>query len=104
MARPRICLQGLDPDLPKQNWHAEQLVTLLKAGYHLYQASSFDDLLRLSLQDAVQMLGAQRGAVILPDELSGRLTVRSAVAANPALEETVRFSRTLAERSLRRGE
>jgi putative nucleotidyltransferase with HDIG domain len=52
---------------------AGHLLTLFRAGYHLRHAGSLRQLLRSSLADAVAVLGAQQGCVVLADEATGRL-------------------------------
>ena len=91
----------------------EQLLALLRAGHHLGHIESEDELLRSVLEDAVKVLDAQRGAIVLPDE-SGTLKLRAlstgktepramiAGRADPATR--VCFSQSLAVRSFTRGE
>jgi HD-GYP domain-containing protein (c-di-GMP phosphodiesterase class II) len=97
-------LQKLAMDVTRRTQPGEQLLTLLRAGQHLYQATSLDELLRLSLQDAVTMLGAQRGAILMADPASGKLTPSAVRAVGPVPDPSSPFSATLAQRCYRRGE
>src|SRR2546421_875854 len=97
-------LESMALDITRRAKPGEQLVTLLKAGHYLYQANSFDELLQMSLKDAVKLLGAQRGTVILPDDMTGKLTVRALVGKEPEPDSSGAFSRTLADRCMRRAE
>jgi putative nucleotidyltransferase with HDIG domain len=55
----------------------EQLVALLRANHHLGHATSEDELLRAILEDAVAVLDAQRGAIVLADEVDRTLRLRA---------------------------
>jgi HD-GYP domain-containing protein (c-di-GMP phosphodiesterase class II) len=55
----------------------EQLVALLRANHHLGHAQSEDELLRGILEDAVAVLDAQRGAIVLADESDRSLRLRA---------------------------
>jgi putative nucleotidyltransferase with HDIG domain len=55
----------------------EQLVALLRANHHLGHAMSEDELLRAILEDAVAVLDAQRGAIVLADEADQSLRLRA---------------------------
>jgi putative nucleotidyltransferase with HDIG domain len=92
----------------------EQLVALLRAGHHLGHIESEQELLQSVLNDAVAVLDAQRGAIVLPDGITGTLRLRAmatgrgeprAVVAgrgNSAIRPG--FSQSLAQRSFQRGE
>ena len=58
----------------------EQLIALLRAGHHLVHMESEDQLLDSILNDAVSVLDAQRGAIVLAD---GRRAGAEAAAAGP---------------------
>src|SRR5919201_222711 len=72
----------------------EQLLALLRAGHHLVHIEREEDLLRSILDDAVTVLDAQRGAIVLaegPDDrlqlralATGRGEPRAALAGRPA--------------------
>jgi HD-GYP domain-containing protein (c-di-GMP phosphodiesterase class II) len=80
------------------------LKALLRAGQAGCQKASLDELLQVILDDAVSTLDAQRGAIVLLDEDSGALQLRAMVLAREKLNSKHCYSRTLAERSFRRGE
>jgi hypothetical protein len=67
-----------------QSCSGSQLVGLLRAGHALHHANSIDELLKKSLEDAVRMLNARRGALLLADERTGKLSVRAATVIRPA--------------------
>jgi putative nucleotidyltransferase with HDIG domain len=92
----------------------EQLLAMLRAGHHLVHLESETALLQSILHDAVAVLDAQRGAIVLADDNTGQLLPRAlvtgrgqprAVAAGRA-EQGGRpyFSQSLALRSYTRGE
>jgi HD-GYP domain-containing protein (c-di-GMP phosphodiesterase class II) len=83
---------------------ASQLMGLLRAGHDLHQISSIDELLRKSLDDAARILHARRGALVLVDESTGALTLQAATPDPSQTPAKYRFSKTLAQRSLARGE
>lgn len=103
-------LQALAFDRQRGPRPGEQLHALLRAGHHLGQAQSEDDLLRAILEDAVRVLDAQRGAIALAEGPEEALRLRTVVtgrgrpgqweeaAARPA------FSQSLAQRCFHRGE
>ncbi|HKI34957.1 MAG TPA: HD domain-containing phosphohydrolase [Gemmataceae bacterium] len=91
----------------------EQLVALLRANHHLGHTQSEDALLRGILEDAVAVLDAQRGAIVLADESDGALRLRAvttgraqpreqAVGLEPASRPC--YSQRLAHRAFNRGE
>jgi putative nucleotidyltransferase with HDIG domain len=91
----------------------EQLVAMLRANHHLGHAQSEDELLRAILQDAVGVLDAQRGAVVLADGPEGALRLRAiatgrgqARAQMGGSEPPARpcYSQSLAQRAFNRGE
>jgi len=82
----------------------DQLLAMLRAGHHLVHVESEDELLTLILNDAVQVLDAQRGAIVLggPD---GRLKLRAlATGRGEANPGRFHFSQKLAHRCYSRGE
>jgi putative nucleotidyltransferase with HDIG domain len=90
----------------------EQLVAMLRANHHLGHAQSEDELLRAILQDAVGVLDAQRGAIVLADA-DGTLRLRAiatgrgqARAQLAGIEPPARpcYSQSLAQRAFSRGE
>ncbi len=91
----------------------EQLVALLRANHHLGHAQSEDELLRGILEDAVAVLDAQRGAIVLADESGSALRLRAVttgrshpcdpgVGMKPASRPC--YSQRLAQRAFSRGE
>jgi HD-GYP domain-containing protein (c-di-GMP phosphodiesterase class II) len=97
-------LELLALDITRQTRPSDRLLTLLRAGHHLYQVASLDELLHMSLQDAVTLLRAQRGAILLADPSTGRLTTQAVFSQGREPAEGVLFSSTLVERCYRRGE
>jgi HD-GYP domain-containing protein (c-di-GMP phosphodiesterase class II) len=97
-------LQLIALDVTRRSRPGEQLVTLLRAGQNLYQVSSLDELLRLTLQDALEVLKAQRGAILLADPATGKLVPRALVTAESVPDDAGGFSGTLARRCFQRGE
>jgi putative nucleotidyltransferase with HDIG domain len=106
--------QGLAYDSNHCIRPGDQLMALLRAGHHLGHIASERELLRNILNDAVAVLDAQRGAIVLPDGADGTLKLRDVVTgrgepwarvagrAEPA--GRVCFSQSLAQRSFTRGE
>src|SRR5262249_10965897 len=69
----------------------EQLVALLRAGHHLVSIEGDDELLHSILNDAVGVLDAQRGAIVLSEGRDGELKLR-ALASGQRSEASGRFS------------
>ncbi len=92
----------------------EQLFALLRAGHHLGHLESEEELLQSILNDAVGVLDAQRGAIVLGDGPNGVLRLRAAASgkAEPRAQVGGRsesaaracFSQSLAQRCFNRGE
>ena len=81
----------------------QAMLTLLRANHHLSNLSNIEDLLHSILADALGALGAQRGAILLTDADTDRLTLKALHA--PGLVNTNKgYSNTLVERCYRRGE
>jgi putative nucleotidyltransferase with HDIG domain len=106
-------LQGLAYDSNQCPRPGEQLLALIRAGHHLGNAASEDQLLKAILNDAVAVLDAQRGAIALADGPGGQLRLRAAATGRGQPRATVAgrdsglrpcFSLSLAQRSLNRGE
>jgi putative nucleotidyltransferase with HDIG domain len=91
----------------------EQLKALFRAGHHLVHIEKEDELLESVLEDAVSVLEAQRGAIVLC-EADGRLNIRKSTTgqAEPRAKLNGRgpvstrmpFSQSLATRCVSRGE
>src|SRR5262249_43216713 len=106
-------LQGLAYDSNQCPRPGEQLLALIRAGHHLGNAASEEQLLKAILNDAVAVLDAQRGAIALADGPGGKLRLRAAAtgrgqprAAAAGRDSGLRpcFSVSLAQRCLTRGE
>jgi HD-GYP domain-containing protein (c-di-GMP phosphodiesterase class II) len=82
----------------------QHLLTLLRTGYHLTHLGSLDQLLQSILEDTAAVLDAQRGAIVLADELTGRLDLRAVCKARRSLPTAQFYSQTLAARSFQQGE
>lgn len=98
-------LKGLAVDRNRCPRPGEQLLALLRAGHHLVHIENDEELLHSILNDAVAVLDAQRGAIVLSDALKGELAIR-ALATGPRAEKSGRFyfSHSLAQRCFSRGE
>jgi putative nucleotidyltransferase with HDIG domain len=82
----------------------EQLLALLRAGHHLVSIESDEELLHSILNDAVGVLDAQRGAIVLSEGRAGDLKLR-ALATGPRGEAgRFSYSKNLAERAFNSGE
>src|SRR5262249_32396104 len=97
-------LQGLIFDTQNCPRPGQQLLALLRAGHHLGHLESEEELLHTILNDAVSTLDAQRGAIVLPDGLSGPLKLRALASGQSQIPSRPGFSQNLAQRSFSRGE
>lgn len=79
----------------------DQLLRLLQAGQYLDRTDSLDELLTRNLHHAVTSLQAKRGAVVLIDESTGKLSLRAAYSTVPETKQAQHFSHTLAARCFR---
>jgi putative nucleotidyltransferase with HDIG domain len=97
-------LHGLAFDANRCPRPGEQLLALLRAGHYLGHVQTEEELLQAVLNDAVAVLDAQRGAIVLATEPDNEL--RLSALANGRLEKPSRpgFSKNLAQRSFRSGE
>lgn len=83
----------------------DQLIAMLRAGHHLVHIESEDELLHLILNDAVQVLEAQRGAIVLADGPDGKLKLRAlATGRGETATGRFHFSQKLAHRCYTQGE
>jgi len=104
-------LKGAAFDANQQVRQAEQLLVLLRASQNLVNLEKEDDLLNSILQDAVQVLDAQRGAIVM-DGAEGRLKLRALIHGKNSVrmgsfrdpESRFQFSQSLAQRCIQRGE
>jgi HD-GYP domain-containing protein (c-di-GMP phosphodiesterase class II)/pSer/pThr/pTyr-binding forkhead associated (FHA) protein len=97
-------LQVVAIDQPQNPRQAQHLLTLLRTGYHLTHLGSLDELLQSILDDTVGVLDAQRGAIVLADQLTGQLQLRAVSRVRRSLPSPQYYSNTLAERSFQRGQ
>ncbi len=107
-------LEGLAFDENRCLRPGEQLLALLRSGHHLGHIEKEEDLLRSVLEDAVAVLDAQRGAIVLAEgaenqlqlkaTTTGRNLPRAAVNGRPEAGGRFPFSQSLAQRSFQRGE
>jgi putative nucleotidyltransferase with HDIG domain len=107
-------LEGLAFDSQRCPRAGEQLLALLRAGHHLVHIEKEEELLQSILNDAVSVLDAQRGAIVLvegPEEklklralVSGRNEPRAALAGRDTSGGRFQFSQSLANRCIKRGE
>ena len=92
----------------------EQLLALVRAGHHLGHLEREEDLLHTILYDAVSVLDAQRGAIVLADTPDGPLKLKALVTGRTEPKARVSgrsdpggrfsFSQSLAQRSFTKGE
>jgi HD-GYP domain-containing protein (c-di-GMP phosphodiesterase class II)/pSer/pThr/pTyr-binding forkhead associated (FHA) protein len=85
-------------------WEEKHVRALLRAGYAICKVTQPEELLQSLLDDAVEVLDAQRGAILLYDEASGQLRLRSLALSRPTLRNKGTHSHTLAHRCFTRGE
>jgi putative nucleotidyltransferase with HDIG domain len=107
-------LEGLAFDSQRCPRAGEQLLALLRAGHHLVNIEKEEELLNSILHDAVSVLDAQRGAIVLvegPENklklkalVTGRSEPRAAVAGRDSTAGRFQFSQSLAHRCVNRGE
>ena len=92
----------------------DQLLVLIRASHNLVHLEREDDLLHSTLKDAVAVLDAQRGAIVLAEDQSdalklraietGRNQPRAALAGRGDLSGRFPFSQSLTSRCFSRGE
>jgi putative nucleotidyltransferase with HDIG domain len=106
-------LQGLAFDRARCPRAGEQLLALLRAGHHLGHMAKEEELLQSILQDAVAVLDAQRGAIVLAEGPENKLKLRAIVSGRNEPRATLsgrpdagrfQFSHSLASRCVSRGE
>jgi putative nucleotidyltransferase with HDIG domain len=106
-------LEGMAFDSNRHPRAGEQILALLRAGHHLVHIEKEEDLLKSILHDAVTVLDAQRGAIVLAEGPENKLKIRAlvtgraeprAVAAGRAEGGRFQFSASLANRCVQRGE
>jgi hypothetical protein len=72
-------LQGVAFDSRSAPRAGDQLIALLRAGHHLCHIEKEEDLLNSILRDAVAVLDAQRGAIVLAEGPEERLKLKAIV-------------------------
>jgi putative nucleotidyltransferase with HDIG domain len=106
-------LEGVAFDSNRHPRAGEQLLALLRAGHHLVHIEKEEDLLKSVLHDAVAVLDAQRGAIVLAEGAEQKLKIKAlvtgrgeprAVAAGRDGVGRFQFSQSLANRCVQRGE
>ncbi len=107
-------LEGLAFDSQRCPRAGEQLLALLRAGHHLVHIEKEEELLHSILNDAVGVLDAQRGAIVLvegPENklklkalVTGRGEPRAVIAGRDSTGGRFQFSQSLAKRCVSRGE
>ncbi|HTU93654.1 MAG TPA: HD domain-containing phosphohydrolase [Gemmataceae bacterium] len=107
-------LEGLAFDSQRCPRAGEQLLALLRAGHHLVHIEKEEDLLNSILHDAVAVLDAQRGAIVLAEGpenklklkalVTGRGEPRAVIAGRDGTGGRFQFSQSLANRCVSRGE
>jgi len=97
-------LSGLAFDRNSLPRPGDQLLALLRAGHHLVNLESEDELLHSVLNDAVNVLDGQRGAIVLADGPTGPLKLRALASGRGEVPSRPGFSQSLAQRCFSRGE
>src|SRR5262245_60577059 len=98
-------LQGFVFDRNRGLRPGEQLLAMIRAGHHLVHVEREEDLLQFILNDAVQVLDAQRGAIVLAEGPEGKLKLRAlATGKGEASQGRFHYSQKLAQRCFSRGE
>jgi putative nucleotidyltransferase with HDIG domain len=107
-------LQGIAFDGNSCPRPGDQLVALLRAGHHLVHLESEEELLQSILNDAVAVLDAQRGAIVLSEGpecqlrlralATGRNSARAMISGRPEPAGRHGFSQSIAQRCFCRGE
>ncbi len=107
-------LEGLAFDSQRCPRAGEQLLALLRAGHHLVHIEKEEELLNSILNDAVSVLDAQRGAIVLVEGqenklklkalVTGRGEPRAVAAGREGTGGRFQFSQSLANRCVSRGE
>jgi putative nucleotidyltransferase with HDIG domain len=81
----------------------DQLLAMLRAGHHLGHLDNEEDLLHSILNDAVAVLDAQRGAIVLADN-DAKLQLRALATGRGEPPGRFHFSQHIAQRSFSGGE
>jgi putative nucleotidyltransferase with HDIG domain len=106
-------LEGLAFDSNRCPRAGDQLRALLRAGHHLVHLEKEEDLLQSILDDAVSVLDAQRGAIVLAEPPDNKLKIRAITTGRAEPRAAIsgrgnvarfQFSQSLATRCFNRGE
>ena len=91
-------------EVTRSSQPGEQLLSFMRAGRYHDSAESIDEIFSRSLQETVTSLGAKRGAVVLIDNKTGKLNLRSIYPAKSGSAPQRFFSRRLARRCFGSGQ
>jgi putative nucleotidyltransferase with HDIG domain len=106
-------MEGLALDSTRSPRAGEQLLALVRAGHHLGHLEKEEDLLQSILNDAVSVLDAQRGAIVLVEPPDNKLKLKAITSGRTAPSAALagrdgtgrfQFSNSLASRCVSRGE
>jgi putative nucleotidyltransferase with HDIG domain len=81
-----------------------ELMALLRAGHHLVSIESEDELLASILNDAVHVLDAQRGAIVLAEGPNNDLKLKKIATGRGENSSRFNFSKALAKRCFHQGQ
>jgi HD-GYP domain-containing protein (c-di-GMP phosphodiesterase class II) len=82
----------------------DQLMALLRAGHHLVSIESEEELLSCILNDAVRVLDAQRGAIVLAEGPENELKLKALATGRGENSSRFNFSKALAKRCFSQGQ
>lgn len=82
----------------------DQLMALLRAGHHLVSIETEDELLHSILNDAVHVLDAQRGAIVLAEGPENDLKLKALATGRGENSSRFNFSKALAKRCFGQGQ
>jgi HD-GYP domain-containing protein (c-di-GMP phosphodiesterase class II) len=82
----------------------DQLMALLRAGHHLVSIESEEELLHSILIDAVHVLDAQRGAIVLAEGPENELKLKALATGRGENSSRFNFSKALAKRCFSQGQ
>jgi HD-GYP domain-containing protein (c-di-GMP phosphodiesterase class II) len=97
-------IEALAQHASPRNEQRKAFLTLLRTGYHLCHIASLEELLGSILSDAVAALKAQRGAILLADEVTHQLHAHAVLGHQGANGRQKGFSATVALRCYQQGE
>ena len=97
-------LEGIAFDQNRCPRPGEQLQALLRAGQHVVHTENQDDLLDNILHDAVSVLDAQRGAIVLAEGPENILRLRSLATGRQDVPARPAYSHSVAQRTFNSGE